>query len=214
MKKVLALVALAAVTLMAATAAPLAVGSKAPALAANKWIKGEAVRKFEPGTVYVVEFWATWCPPCIKAIPHLTQLQKKHGDKVVVIGVAGSERPPRNGPDRRYDAVKTFVGKQGNQMDYRVVFDGTSATYNAWMKAAGKTGIPCTFIVDHTGKIGYIGHPMSMDATLDAIVKKAPEPKAKEEKKDKAEEKSKSKSKDDSGTSDDSEKKKSSGSAG
>lgn len=174
MKKVIALVALASTMMMAATAGTLAVGSKAPTLAADKWIKGDAVKKFEPGTVYVVEFWATWCGPCIQAIPHLTEIQKKYGDKVVVIGVAGAERKPPSGPDTRFEKVKTFVEGKGAQMDYRVVFDGSNASWAAWMKAAKKDGIPCTFIVDHTGKLGYIGHPMQMDAPLEAIVKKAP----------------------------------------
>jgi len=183
-KSVLALFAFTAIVLVAATAAPLAVGSKAPALAADKWIKGEPVSKFEPGTVYVIEFWATWCGPCIKAIPHLNDLQKKYGDKVVVIGVAGAEKKPKSGADTRFDKVKKFVDGKGAAMDYRVVYDPTEASWTTWMKAAGKGGIPCTFIVDHTGKIGYIGHPTQMDASLAAMVKKAPAKKSKSNKDD------------------------------
>ncbi|MFN9853729.1 MAG: TlpA family protein disulfide reductase [Planctomycetota bacterium] len=74
----------------------LTIGSDAPALDVEHWVQdGEGkfgkVTKFEKGKVYVVEFWATWCPPCIKSIPHLTKLQKKHKN-IVVLGVAGSER--------------------------------------------------------------------------------------------------------------------------
>ena len=66
----------------------LEVGSKAPALSINKWVKGNTVVGFEPGKVYVVEFWATWCAPCRRAIPHLTDLQKDLGPKgVTIVGI-------------------------------------------------------------------------------------------------------------------------------
>jgi glycosyltransferase involved in cell wall biosynthesis len=69
----------------------LSVGSKAPALSMDEIIKGKPVEGLNEGTAYVVEFWATWCPPCVASIPHLTKLQKKHKN-IVVMGVAGSER--------------------------------------------------------------------------------------------------------------------------
>src|SRR5437868_8519116 len=65
----------------------LKAGDKAPAIKADKWVKGDAVTGFEKGKVYVVEFWATWCGPCKESIPHLTALQKEHKD-VTIIGVA------------------------------------------------------------------------------------------------------------------------------
>src|SRR5262245_56419866 len=70
--------------------ASLQVGSAAPALTIDKWVKGGEVKSFAAGKVYVVEFWATWCPPCRKSIPHLTELAKSHKE-VTFIGVAGSE---------------------------------------------------------------------------------------------------------------------------
>ncbi len=63
------------------------IGDPAPAIAPLSWIQGTPVTKFEPGHVHVVEFWATWCPPCIKVIPHLSALQKKYPDSLTVVGV-------------------------------------------------------------------------------------------------------------------------------
>src|SRR5438876_8031237 len=70
----------------------LNIGDRAPALKIDKWVKGEPVTEFQTGKVYVVEFWATWCGPCIKSMPHNTEVQKKFKDKgVTVIGVTSED---------------------------------------------------------------------------------------------------------------------------
>lgn len=145
----------------------LVLGDKAPSLSINKWVKGEAVSGFETGKVYVVEFWATWCPPCRKSIPHLTELQKRFKDKgVTVIGVASSER-------RGLSDVEPFVVKQGEKMSYTVAWDDQERTNKTWMDASGQQGIPTAFIVNQEGRIAWIGHPMDgLEETLGAVVGK------------------------------------------
>src|SRR5262245_40700130 len=71
----------------AAKAVTLKVGDAAPALAIGDWVQGEPVTGFEKGKVYVVEFWATWCGPCRKSIPHLTKLQAENREAVTIIGI-------------------------------------------------------------------------------------------------------------------------------
>lgn len=148
----------------------LKAGSRAPAIAVNKWIKGEAVTGFEKGKVYVVEFWATWCPPCVKSIPHLTKLQKDHKE-LTVIGVTSSERKDPDGTDNRLAKLEKFVSDKGAQMDYTIAYDADRKMAETWLRAAGKNGIPCAFIVDHEGKIAWIGNPL--DKTFDGEVEKA-----------------------------------------
>ncbi len=136
-------------------AADLKVGSPAPKISVDGWVKGERVRKLEPGTAYVVEFWATWCPPCVASIPHLTELQKANPN-MIFIGVAGAERGKSAAA-----GVKKFVASQGEKMEYRVAIDNDSSMSKAWMQAAKQGGIPCAFVVDTEGKIAFIGHPTS-----------------------------------------------------
>src|SRR5262245_4846889 len=59
----------------AAAADPLTIGSTAPELKINTWVKGDPVAGIEKGKMYVVEFWGTACGPCIKCMPHLSNLQ-------------------------------------------------------------------------------------------------------------------------------------------
>lgn len=169
-----AVVAMLALTAAAFTeqqeeaAATLKPGDPAPALAVDKWVKGEEVKELEKGKVYVIECWATWCGPCIQAIPHVTELQKKYADKdLVVIGM--------NVWENDVAEVEPFVKKMGDKMDYRVATDDTSdggkgKMAETWMAAAGRNGIPCSFIVDREGKIAWIGHPMKMDEPLQQVI--------------------------------------------
>ena len=63
----------------------LKVGDPAPPLKATKWVQGSEVASLEKGKVYVVEFWATWCGPCIVMMPHLGDLQREYKNQGVTI---------------------------------------------------------------------------------------------------------------------------------
>ncbi len=166
--------ALGAILVAAACAAPasaqdLIIGSKAPALSCEEWLKGSEVKSFTAGQIYVVEFWATWCPPCLTSIPHLSGLQKKYKDsKLTVIGVAGAERGKKDA-DLRTPLVK-FIEEKGDAMAYTVAWDSDRSMSKSWMEPAKQGGIPTSFVVDGTGTIAWIGHPMEMDEPLAAIV--------------------------------------------
>ena len=134
-------------------------GDPAPRIKVAKWLKGEPVESFQPGRVYVVEFWATWCGPCRQAIPHLTELAKKHRDRVTIIGMNVWE--DRDAQDDAYvQTVADFVARSGDEMGYTVAVDvRDGATARAWMDAAGLGGIPASFVVGGNGRIAWIGHP-------------------------------------------------------
>src|SRR5678816_220472 len=60
-------------------------GDAAPPIAIGKWVKGGPVTGFERGRIYVVEFWATWCVPCVKSMPHLAEVQAKYREKGLTV---------------------------------------------------------------------------------------------------------------------------------
>jgi thiol-disulfide isomerase/thioredoxin len=161
LKLTAALLALTAgLTFTLAAGSTLKVGDPAPKLQTGKWVQGDPVKNFEKGKAYIVEFWATWCPPCRKSIPHLNAIWAKYKDKgLIVIGQNCSERDD--------SGVAAFVKKMGDQMTYRVALDDKRSDPDGqmsktWMEAAGQNGIPTAFLVDTKGNIAWIGHPMEL----------------------------------------------------
>ncbi|MFD0893568.1 redoxin family protein [Luteolibacter ambystomatis] len=137
--------------------AVLKTGDPAPKIQVSAWAQGDEVKEFEGDKVYIVEFWATWCGPCVASIPHINDIQKKYKDKgLVVIG-------QNLGEDKK--TVTDFIKQMGGKMGYRVTVDDKSDggwMGKHWLTAAGQNGIPCAFVVNKKGSIAYIGHPMSL----------------------------------------------------
>ncbi len=138
----------------------LGVGDKAPEISVVNWAKGTEIKSFEPGKIYVVEFWATWCVPCKMAIPHLTELAKKYDGKVSFIGVDVLEHTKENTDQSIIDHATAFVKSMGAKMDYNVAIDGANGFMaNHWLDAGEQQGIPATFVINDKGQVAWIGHP-------------------------------------------------------
>jgi thiol-disulfide isomerase/thioredoxin len=122
---------------------------------AAKNIQGEIAKNWEPGKLYLLECWATWCGPCIAAIPHVNELHEKYHDKGLrVIGMNVWE----DGEEK----VAAFVKKKGKGMSYPVVYVGKGGAFETeWLKAAGVTGIPTAFLV-RDGKFLLKTHPSQL----------------------------------------------------
>jgi thiol-disulfide isomerase/thioredoxin len=130
-------------------ATAIEVGSVAPPITVDTWVKGEKVdfAAMKGKKIVVVEFWATWCPPCRESIPHLTKIQKKYQD-VAIVGIT----------DEEVDVVKKFVTKMGDKMDYSIGIDSEQKTLPVYMKEfLPRAPIPWSFIVDKQGIVVWGG---------------------------------------------------------
>ena len=156
----------------------LVVGSHAPKLDVEHWVqhrdgKFPKIANFEPGKVYVVEFWATTCGPCLQSMPHLAELQTKYVDQGLQI-ISISSEP--------LDLVTSFLeneladesGQKKRIGDvtqaYCLATDPDGSSEKDYLLASNQDGIPCAFIVGRDAIIEWIGHPMDMDSILESVL--------------------------------------------
>lgn len=92
------------------------------------------------GKIVMVDFWATWCPPCRKGVPDLIDLQKKYKNNLVIIGISLDYGKTK-------DDVKPFI--KDFKINYPVVYYDEKVLNDY----GGIESIPTTFIID---KEGYI----------------------------------------------------------
>ncbi len=115
-------------------------------------LDGKAVSLSEyRGKVVVIDFWATWCPPCRKGIPDFVEMQEEYGrDKFIVLGI----NLDQGTPDKVLPMVKDFA--QNYKINYPVLMHDQSIVF----AYGGIQSIPTTFIVDQNGKVrqGVVGY--------------------------------------------------------
>lgn len=116
-------------------------GKPAPPLALKEWINSKPQTLADlKGKIVVLDFWATWCGPCIASVPHTNELQKKYGDRgVVIIGVCAVR-----GGEKMAETVK----KHGIQ--YPVALD-TGGTIQAYLADS----FPDYYVIDRNGTLRW-----------------------------------------------------------
>lgn len=115
------------------------------------------------GKIVLLEFWATWCPPCKATVPELVAIQDKYRDKgLVVLGVSldeGQDIPAK---------LADFSGEY--KVNYRILIgtEAVSRSYNV-------SGIPMSFLIDREGRIinSYVGYIDKLEAGISSQVDKA-----------------------------------------
>jgi thiol-disulfide isomerase/thioredoxin len=152
----------------------LRIGDQAPDIDVADWVHPGTQRqlqpltRFQPGTIYVIEFWATWCPHSREAIPLLAGLQKKLGRDVAILAV-GVDQPEElrgfladDDPD-----VRDLATQAGT---FCIVADPDGSVYESFMAPFMETELPTAFIVGRSGLVEWVGHPLEIEEPLSKIV--------------------------------------------
>ena len=145
------------VTSSAATAAPADAESSTrvnvKALASNLEFLGD--KPTLTGRPLLIEFWATWCPPCRASIAHLNDLNKKYHERgLEIVGISGEDKT----------VVERF--KARTLMNYSVALDKDQALATEFQVET----IPHAWLLDKDGRVIWTGHPMELDEQTIASV--------------------------------------------
>ena len=144
---------------------PLLIGDTAPRLRLDTFISGIPIDNFESGRIYVVDFWTTYCKPCIELMPHLAKLTKQYKDDLSVISVNVYQK--RQYPKSRAVEIIDSLGKKVN---FSVAFESGTEMQNTWLKHNWNAGVPKSFVVEKSGRIAWSGYPTDLDNVLKLIV--------------------------------------------
>jgi len=94
------------------------------------------------GKVVVVNFWATWCPPCVEELPSLENAWQRYRQQgLVVLAVSGEES----------DVVTSFLERLPSEITFPVLIDGDMKSGNRWQIR----GLPTTVVVDRSGDVHW-----------------------------------------------------------
>jgi len=127
-------------------------GGPPPQILVEKWITSPA--PVLEGKFVLLDFWATWCGPCRKSVPHLNELQARFKDQLVIIGLT----------DEPEATIRKLIEPR---IDYAIATD----TFGRTKQMTEVVGIPHTMLIDPKGIVRFEGLPLYLDeSTLEKLI--------------------------------------------
>lgn len=141
----------------AAQAAPLPVdaGSRAPNFTRQDFDGHQVTLEDYRGKVVLLDFWASWCAPCLEDMPHLIKLQKQHGDRLQIIGIS---------MDDRVDAAKSVTRRF--TFNYPLLMGDAKLG----ILYGGILGLPQLFLISRDGEVLKVWRDSISPGELDQAV--------------------------------------------
>ena len=132
-------------------------GRQAPAFTVDRWMTAEPDAR---GKVAIIDFWATWCGPCLKAIPHMNELANRFRGEVECVGISDESK-------REFEKGIEDRKLEPSMFRYALALDPKGRMKSAF----GIRGIPHVAVISTDWIVRWQGHPSSLDAnTVAAIV--------------------------------------------
>jgi len=132
---------------------PLQIGQPAPPITAAAWLNGET--RDLTGQPVLVEFWGTWCAPCVAAMPHVQDLWARYRDQGLRVAAISYEAP---------EVMRSFLEQHGYTMPVG------SDPEKTCIEAFGVTSWPTTFVIDREGSIVYRGFPSGAEPFVQQVL--------------------------------------------
>ncbi|GAK92930.1 energy; protein modification [Nonlabens ulvanivorans] len=133
----------------------LNLGEKAPGINITEWIANVPENKDLGNKFKVLEFWTTWCGPCLGAVPHMNELAKEFGDEILFLSITNESPEKVNRTLKRMEFLST------------VVTDQTSYTQQEYGDGKSEyTALPMTVLIDDENIIKWIGQPQMLDRDI------------------------------------------------
>lgn len=126
-----------------------------------EWLQGAPVSRWEKDKVYIFELWATWCGPCLAAIPHIEAIHQDVLRKKLPVQIIGVNIRDRADPK----TLKNFLAKRNTPPTYTIAVDTKKNTETEWLKPLKVVGIPFAFAVKN-GNVLWKGHPMRLSSEI------------------------------------------------
>ena len=134
-------------------------GEDAPEFSVAQWVSKRPDMK---NKTVVIDFWATWCGPCVAAIPHMNDLQRTFAEDLVCVGV--SKEPA----DAFNQGMSSRQLNKPNTFAYSLALDPSARMQRYF----GVEGIPHCVVISPDGKVRWQGHPSGLNSgNLGAIIK-------------------------------------------
>ena len=136
----------------------LQIGNQAPDFEAVD-LNGKTIKLSDfKDKVILLDFWATWCGPCVKEIPNMKALKDKYADQLAIISIS---------LDKKEEKLRSFI--KAKNLDWTHVY-APEGRQNSLVKTYCGFGLPTYYIIDQNGKIHYNYHSRKDDKSFEEVI--------------------------------------------